>query len=58
MKQYQEIRQNWIGQQKFETCVCVISDHYYQIFICGRKTVFVIFPVFPNFLRSYVSRLT
>ena len=34
MKQYQEIKQTWTGQENFEICFCVIFD---QIFICGWK---------------------
>ena len=38
MKQCQEIKQNWTGQENFEIYFCVIFDHYYQFFIYGRKT--------------------
>ena len=27
MKQCQEIKQNWTGQENFEICFCVIFDH-------------------------------
>ena len=27
MKECQEIKQNWIGQENFEICFCAIFDH-------------------------------
>ena len=27
MKQCQEIKQNWTGQENFEICFCIIFDH-------------------------------
>ena len=27
MKQCQEIKQNWTGQENFEICLCVMFDH-------------------------------
>ena len=33
MKQFQEIKQNWIGIENFDICFCVIFDYKYESFI-------------------------
>ena len=62
MKQGKGIKQNRSGAEHFHIYYCVIFYRYCQSFGSGRGTghqaefqlTFDIFPLFPNFLGSYV----